>query len=1151
MKATLLKNMFLIACLCTIINNYSQTTAIPDPSFENYLETHSNNFAYSQYTGEVVPLGDPNSMGDGVIDGFVPTAKINAIISLDVSLVGTIADLTGIEDFTALENLICEGNMITSLKLDQNTALTSLFANANQLTELNVKNGNNVNFTSFMTSNNPNLSCIEVDNEAYSTANWTNIDATSSFSESCSSISGVVSFDCTSLTPQQNIQIKATATTSGNIYYRTTDNNGFYSFSINETGTVTTEVVAQNLSSTPVNYANNYNGQTIENQDFCVNSVTTGDDVHITIIPITPAPRPGFNSTYKIYYGNYGSTTVSGTLNYTFDDTKVGTPTSSDSFTQNGNTFTWAYTNLAPFEIRCIEIVLPVNPAQGTNAVVSGDYLIHTVNIEPITGDTFPTDNTFEIEETVVNAYDPNDITIIEGPYIQPTQSTDDLNFRIRFQNTGTASAVNINVKTTLDTHIDLATFQPIAGSHAYTTSIQNTNEITFTFSNINLDYEANNEPASHGWVTFKAKPVTGFAIGDIINAQADIFFDTNPAIVTNTATLQIAPPTLTYVPDNNFENYLETHDASGNMVAIGATNSIGNGIANDDYVTTANINNIHILNVINKNISDLTGIEDFTNTTILNVAGNNLSSVDLSYNINLQSFTVSSNPITSLDLSQNLNLISLGINNTLITTIDLSSNINLGSFGCFNTPLTELDLSANINFTSLYCTANTSLTYLNVKNGNNTNVGQFTVTNNPILTCIEVDDKAYSTVNWLQIDSTNSFNNNCANPETHIPDDNFENYLETHDENGNIVTIGATNSMGNGIANDDYVTTANINTVTTLNVSSKNIADLTGIEDFVLLENLDAYDNQLTSVNLINNASLIDVELGVNALTVIDISQNLNLERLGLGTNQLTTLSVIGNLLLKDLDFQNNQISIINIANNNLLESLKCSNNQLNNLSVTTNTLLEDLYCDYNNLTAINLSTNPNLIYLSCNDNMITNLAVSANTVLVNLSVSNNQLSALNTDSNTVLERLFCNGNQITSLNTSLNLALKDLICHGNLLTDLDMSNNTLLEVLDFNDNALINLDLSVNSNLIDLNCQSNSLSSLNVKNGNNTNFINFITFNNPNLTCIEVDNASWSTTNWTNLDSTSTFVNNQTECTALSTDKINKLAFSVYPNP
>jgi len=66
--------------------------------------------------------------------------------------------------------------------------LTKLYCNQNSLTTLNVANGNNSNFVSFFANNNPNLTCITVDNVAYSTTNWTIIDAGASFSLSCGTI---------------------------------------------------------------------------------------------------------------------------------------------------------------------------------------------------------------------------------------------------------------------------------------------------------------------------------------------------------------------------------------------------------------------------------------------------------------------------------------------------------------------------------------------------------------------------------------------------------------------------------------------------------------------------------------------------------------------------------------------------------------------------------------------------------------------------------------------------------------------------------------------------------------------------------------------------------------------------------------------------
>ena len=64
---------------------------------------------------------------------------------------------------------------------------------------------------------------------------------------------------------------------------------------------------------------------------------------------------------------------------------------------------------------------------------------------------------------------------------------------------------------------------------------------------------------------------------------------------------------------------------------------------------------------------------------------------------------------------------------------------------------------------------------------------------------------------------------------------------------------------MGDGIYLNDSVSTANINTVTFLDVSSKNIADLTGIEDFIALTELQCHNNQLTSLDVSANTALIN----------------------------------------------------------------------------------------------------------------------------------------------------------------------------------------------------------------------------------------------------------------------------------------------------
>ena len=154
----------------------------------------------------------------------------------------------------------------------------------------------------------------------------------------------------------------------------------------------------------------------------------------------------------------------------------------------------------------------------------------------------------------------------------------------------------------------------------------------------------------------------------------------------------------------------------------------------------------------------------------------------------------------------------------------------------------------------------------------------------------------------------------------------------------------------------------------------------------------------------------------------------------------------------------------------------------------------------------------------LYCFDNQLTSLDVSNNTALTHLLCENNQLISLDVSNNTALIQLFCNNNDLTSLDLSNNTALTIFQCYDNQLTSLDLSNNIALEWFTCHENQLTSLDVSNNSSLLGFSCNDNQLACLNVKNGNNTNFIGLYATNNPNLTCIEVDDAVYATENWQN---------------------------------
>ena len=183
----------------------------------------------------------------------------------------------------------------------------------------------------------------------------------------------------------------------------------------------------------------------------------------------------------------------------------------------------------------------------------------------------------------------------------------------------------------------------------------------------------------------------------------------------------------------------------------------------------------------------------------------------------------------------------------------------------------------------------------------------------------------------------------------------------------------------------------------------------------------------------------------------------------------------------------------------------------------------------------------------INCNAYSISDLTgIEAFTALTELRCYNNQLTSLDVSGNTALIGLECDDNQLTSLDVSGNTALIGLGCWTNQLTSLDVSNNTALTELLCDDNQLTSLDVSSNTALKYLSCYTNQLECLNVKNGNNTAFDIFEAFWNPNLTCIEVDDVNYSTTNWTDIDSQMSFSTNCNNDCSASTVGINELTTS-----
>jgi Leucine-rich repeat (LRR) protein len=343
-----------------------------------------------------------------------------------------------------------------------------------------------------------------------------------------------------------------------------------------------------------------------------------------------------------------------------------------------------------------------------------------------------------------------------------------------------------------------------------------------------------------------------------------------------------------------------------------------------------------------------------------------------------------------------------------------------------------------------------------------------------------------------------------------------------------------------------------------TISVNNLSITDLTGIEAFTKLNSLGCYGNSLTTLNLSTNTlltvlncynnlltSLIvtgDTLLSTlncsnNSLTSLTLSTNKSLTTVNCSNNLITSLNFPASPLLTNLFCNNNHITTLDVSTCTILDYLNCNSNLLTGLNVTANTNLTSLECSYNSISTLNLSTNTKLTLLNCTDNSLTALDVSSNTKLTDLYCYYNTISTLNISANSSLKYFYCNNNLLTALDVSANTKLIDLYCSNNSIPSLDISENTSLRYFECNDNLLTaldvseninlvyikcsnnsisSLDLSSNTNLTSFNCYKNSLTMLDIRNGNNTNITSRNGLNNPGLSCVSVDNVTYSETNW-----------------------------------
>lgn len=314
-----------------------------------------------------------------------------------------------------------------------------------------------------------------------------------------------------------------------------TASNGNYSFKV-EAGNYSTSITSTFPYFTPSpntisNQFDNNNEDAIAN--FCLIPSQFFDDLEVSFYPLNDA-RPGFEAKYQIVVKNKGTNPVSTTVEMQYNHQKINfIEAAPNPLSQTSNTLVFNIENLQPFATYKTTLSFQVNTIP---VVTLGETIVFYIE-NNLQDDISPNNNSLQYNQTIVGSYDPNDMLVLEGEEVHIDNSSDYLHYIIRFQNTGNYFAERVLITTILDEKLDWETIEIESFSHSNRVEIIDGSIVNFIFDAIYLPAVTANEEGSNGFVAFKIKPKSTVVVDDTISAEAGIYFDYNPPIITNEVT--------------------------------------------------------------------------------------------------------------------------------------------------------------------------------------------------------------------------------------------------------------------------------------------------------------------------------------------------------------------------------------------------------------------------------------------------------------------------------------------------------------------------------------------------------------------------------------------------------------------------------------
>jgi hypothetical protein len=526
-------------------------------------------------------------------DGEIEISEALRVYTMNVQS-SNIISLVGINNFSNLLSIDCSGNNIEMLDLSNLFSLNKFKCDNNPLLrQLFLKNGRNKDFTGSSFSGCPNLVYICIDefdiNAARTAASGYGygncvINSYCSFTPGgkFNTLNGNVRFDfksdgCdTSDATFINFKINTTQFAANGDQIKETifvKNSGDY-ISNQENPKLAISPSFENptyFTSSPSKASVDFSSNPIQKQDFCMTAKDVYNDLEVVVSPVIDA-RPGFDAKYQLVFKNKGNQKLSGDVSLSFDESKIkyvaAVPNISN---QSINMLTWNYTNLLPFETRTIDIT--VNIQSNVNV---GDILKFNAKITPETSDNLPKDNSFTYVQKVANTLGQNTITCLQGETIANTD--DYLHYKINFENIIEEDIKNVVIENEIDPNaFDLETIQILKSSNDVEVSLKK-NILKFVYQGITLRRATAGNPKTGGGtggVLMKIIPKSTIISGNTLSNNANVFFDYNAPIGTNTASTLYLNSTLN-IEDIKTDSSINIYpNPVKNIVNINANNII------------------------------------------------------------------------------------------------------------------------------------------------------------------------------------------------------------------------------------------------------------------------------------------------------------------------------------------------------------------------------------------------------------------------------------------------------------------------------------------------------------------------------------------------------------------------------------------------